>query len=201
MPAKKQKPVVRLSQLFAAFFKIGLFTFGGGYAMIPLMEREIIHKHQWLDDTALLDYFAISQSLPGAFSLNVSSFVGMHVRGKRGAILATLGCILPSFTIILLIAAGLAQFQQQVMVQRFFVGIRAAVTAQILVVALKMGRKVVVDWPTAVLAMTAFALVLVIDLHPILTVIGGALVGLIVYWFFPGPTGQKTQPGRQRGEG
>jgi len=186
--------------LMAAFFKIGLFTFGGGYAMIPLIEREIVEKRQWIGEKDLVDLIALSQSLPGVFAINLSTFIGQRQRGRLGAIASALGCALPSFLVILAIAAGLARFQNLAVVQHFFIGVRAAVTAQILLATLKMGRQIVKDKVTAVIALVAWLLVMVIDLHPILTVLGGATAGMALYWLAPAYTQHVIQPKGKGGE-
>ncbi|NCB00385.1 MAG: chromate transporter, partial [Clostridia bacterium] len=113
--------------LLATFFKIGLFTFGGGYAMIPLIEREVVEKRYWISEKDLVDLIAISQSLPGVFAINLSTFIGKRQRGRLGAIASATGCALPSFLVILAIAAGLARYQNLAVVQHFFIGVRAAV--------------------------------------------------------------------------
>jgi len=186
--------------LAATFFKIGLFTFGGGYAMIPLIEREVVEKHQWISERDLVDLIAISQSLPGVFAINLSTFIGKRQRGRTGAIFSALGCALPSFLVILAIAAGLARFQDLAVVQHFFIGVRAAVTAQILLATLKMGRQIVKDKITAGIALLAWILVMVIDLHPILTVLGGAVAGLALFRLAPGYTQQVLNPKAKEGE-
>ncbi|MDD2458071.1 MAG: chromate transporter [Eubacteriales bacterium] len=184
----------------ATFFKIGLFTFGGGYAMIPLIEREVVEKRCWISEKDLIDLIAISQSLPGIFAINLSTFIGQRQRGRSGAIASAIGCALPSFLVILALAAGLARFQELVVVQHFFIGVRAAVTAQILLATLKMGRQIVKDKVTAVIALAAWLLVIVIDLHPILTVLGGATAGMALYWLAPTYARRIIQPERKGGE-
>jgi len=186
--------------LLATFFKIGLFTFGGGYAMIPLIEREVVEKRHWISEKDLVDLIAISQSLPGVFAINLSTFIGQRQRGRLGAIASAIGCALPSFLVILAIAAGLARYQQLAIVQHFFIGVRAAVTAQILLATLKMGRQIVQDKVTASIALVAWVLVIAMDLHPVLTVLGGAAAGLALYWLAPSYTRQIIKPTQKGGE-
>ena len=181
-------------KLAAAFFKIGLFTFGGGYAMIPLIEREVVEKRQWIGEKDLIDLIAVSQSLPGVFAINLSTFIGKRQRGRLGAIASATGCALPSFLVILAIAAGLSRYQGMVVVQNFFIGVRAAVTAQILLATLKMGRQIVKDKVTAIIALLAWVLVVFMNLHPVLTVLGGATAGLLLFWLAPSYTDRVIRP-------
>lgn len=126
--------------MFFTFFKIGLFTLGGGYAMIPLIEKEVVDNHKWMTREELLDVIAIAQSCPGVFAINVSTFVGYKLNKTRGAILTSLGTALPSFIIILLIAMFFRQFQDNPVVAAMFRGIRPAVVALIAVPTFNMAR-------------------------------------------------------------
>ena len=132
--------------MFFTFFKIGLFTLGGGYAMIPLIEKEVVDNHKWMTREELLDVIAIAQSCPGVFAINVSTFVGYKLRKTRGAILTSLGTALPSFIIILLIAMFFRQFQDNPVVAAMFRGIRPAVVALIAVPTFNMARNARVGW-------------------------------------------------------
>ncbi len=129
-----------LLQSFKTFFKIGLFTLGGGYAMIPLIEKEIVDRHRWMAREELMDVIAIAQSCPGVFAINVSTFVGYRLRKTRGAVCTTLGTALPSFVIILLIAMFFRRFQDNTIVAAMFRGIRPAVVALIAVPTFNMAR-------------------------------------------------------------
>ncbi len=129
-----------LLQSFKTFFKIGLFTLGGGYAMIPLIEKEIVDRHRWMTREELMDVIAIAQSCPGVFAINVSTFVGYRLRKTRGAVCTTLGTALPSFVIILLIAMFFRRFQDNTIVAAMFRGIRPAVVALIAVPTFNMAR-------------------------------------------------------------
>lgn len=129
-----------LFKSFKVFFKIGLFTLGGGYAMIPLIEKEVAEKHKWMTREELLDVIAIAQSCPGVFAINVSTFVGYKLHKLRGALCATLGTALPSFIIILLIAMFFRRFQDNAVVAAAFRGIRPAVVALIAVPTFNMAR-------------------------------------------------------------
>lgn len=119
-------------KLFFTFFKIGAFTFGGGWAMISIIEREVVDNHKWLDKDEFLDALAISQSLPGILAVNISIMVGNKVRGLKGCIISTLGTVLPSFILILLIAIFFSKSYDNPIVERIFKGIRPAVVALII---------------------------------------------------------------------
>ncbi len=132
--------------MFLTFFKIGLFTLGGGYAMIPLIEKEVVDNHKWMTREELLDVIAIAQSCPGVFAINVSTFVGYKLRKTRGAVCTSLGTAMPSFIIILLIAMFFRQFQDNPVVAAMFRGIRPAVVALIAVPTFNMARNARVGW-------------------------------------------------------
>lgn len=122
----------RLHTIFLSFFKIGLFTFGGGYAMLPLIERELIAKRKWIEQKEFLDLLTLAQSVPGPIAVNTSVFVGYKVRGFGGAVAALLGAVLPSFVIILAIALFFADIRQNPVVDAAFKGMRPAVVALII---------------------------------------------------------------------
>ena len=128
----------KLWTIFLTFFKIGAFTFGGGYAMIPLIQREAVEKHHWVTDEDILDIVAIAESTPGPIAINAATFVGYHVAGFAGAVVATLGVVLPSFAIILLISEILHRFQNLQVVQYAFNGIRVGVLVLMLKALIKM---------------------------------------------------------------
>ncbi len=129
-----------LLPLFTTFFHIGLFTIGGGYAMIPLIEAEVVDKKKWISRDDLLDLMAVAQSCPGVFAVNIAIFIGYKIKGTPGALMSTLGCILPSFLIILAIALFFRQFQDNVWVARAFRGIRPCVVALIAAPTFKMAQ-------------------------------------------------------------
>ncbi len=128
-------------QLFLSFLQIGATTFGGGYAMIPLIQREAVEKRHWVTDEDVLDIVAIAESTPGPIAINAATFVGCHAAGFWGAVCATFGVVLPSFLIILLISLFLRQFESLRLVQYAFVGIRAAVLALVLSAVWKLARQ------------------------------------------------------------
>jgi chromate transporter len=127
--------------LFSIFFKIGAFTLGGGYAMLPLIQREVVEKNAWVDEEEFLELLAMAQSAPGPIAVNVAVFVGYKVAGLTGCLLCTLGTVLPSFFIILLIAMYFFNFRSNLYVEGFFKGLKPAVVALIAVPAINMAKK------------------------------------------------------------
>jgi len=169
----------RILTLFLTFFKIGAFTFGGGYAMIPLIQREIVEKHGWMTDEDILDIFAIAESTPGPIAINSATFVGFRTAGFLGAAAATTGVVLPSFVIILLISFLLTGFADIPAVQYAFFGIRAGVLALLVKALWTMYKKNPKGIVSYILMAVAFAATAFLDL-PVLAVLGGcAAVGLI----------------------
>ena len=158
-------------QLFLTFFKIGTFTFGGGYAMIPLIQREAAEKHGWVTDEDILEIVAIAESTPGPIAINAATFVGYRARGFLGALCATLGVVLPSFLIILAIASVLREFRENVYVQYAFRGIRCGVLALILKAMWGMYKKSKKSVPAYIGMAAAFVLVAFVKV-PVLWVIG-----------------------------
>ena len=130
-----------LFELIKTFFKIGIFTLGGGYAMIPLIEEEVVNKHKWVSREEMLDLIAIAQSCPGVFAINIAIFIGYKLRKVSGAIAASLGTALPSFLIILAIAIFFKQFEDNRVVAAMFRGIRPAVVALIAVPTFRMAQR------------------------------------------------------------
>ena len=130
----------RLHTIFLSFFKIGLFTFGGGYAMLPLIERELIAKRKWIEQKEFLDLLTLAQSVPGPIAVNTSVFVGYKVRGFGGAVAALLGCLLPSFAIILAIALFFSDIRQNPVIDAAFKGMRPAVVALIIGPVISLAR-------------------------------------------------------------
>ena len=169
--------------LFTTFFKIGLFTFGGGYAMIPLIKREITEKHGWIGDEDILDIIALSESTPGPIAINMATFIGNRIGGFFGAALATLGVVLPSFIIIFAISAVLREFQQIEAVQFAFMGIRAGVLALLLKALVSMYKSCKKSLFAYIVMAAAFLAVAVVgqflDISVLYVIIGCAVAGLI----------------------
>ncbi len=166
--------------MFAVFAKIGGFTFGGGYAMLPILQREVVDKRQWATQEELMDYFAIGQCTPGIIAVNTATFVGYKRKGIPGGIFATLGVVAPSVVIITVIAAFIRNFQHIEAVQWAFEGIRAAVVALILSAVIKLGKKSLVDVATVVIFLVVAVLSAVTDLSPAMFVVAAGLCGLLL---------------------
>ena len=171
-----------LWQIFITFFKIGAFTFGGGYAMVPLIQREASEKNGWVTDEDILDIVAIAESTPGPIAINSATFVGYRACGVPGSVCATLGVVLPSFIIILAISGILRQFQENVYVQYAFRGIRAGVLALIVKAMWGMYKKCKKNVPAYIVMVAAFVLVAFVKV-PVLWVIAGcAVFGIVTYY-------------------
>lgn len=173
-------------QLFTTFFKIGAFTFGGGWAMISIIEKEIVDKHHWISREEFLDLLAVAQSLPGILAVNISVAVGDRLRKTRGSICAALGTILPSFLIILLIAIFLTPdlIKNNPVVSRIFMGIRPAVVALIIAPVISSARAAKISWKTAVIPIATALLIWSkwpIISNPILFIIIGGVGGYLWY--------------------
>ena len=166
--------------LFLAFAKVGVCTFGGGYAMLPILQREIVEKRQWATNEELMDYYAIGQCTPGIIAVNTATFIGGKRKGVPGALLATLGVVTPSVIIITIIAAFVKNFQHIEAVQWAFEGIRAAVVALIASAVLKLGKKALVDVGAVAIFLIVAALAIVTDLSPVIFVVAAGAVGLLL---------------------
>lgn len=167
-----------LWQLFVTFSKIGGFTFGGGYAMLPMLQREVVEKRGWATEDEILDYFAIGQCTPGIIFVNTATFVGYKKKGVMGAIAATVGSIFPSVIIVMVIAAVLNNFAELPIVQHAFGAIRVVVGVLIVNAVIGMWKKSVVDKFCAVIAVGAFLLSAILSISPIWIVLGAALLGV-----------------------
>ena len=168
-----------LLKLFTTFFKIGLFTFGGGYAMIPLIEREVVQRYRWLEGTEFVDLLAIAQSAPGVFAVNMSVFIGNKLRGTRGALAAALGCVLPSVVIILAIALFFSRFRHVEVVNNVFMGIRPVVVALIAVPVFNVAKSAKVGWATAWIPVLSALLIVAFGVSPIYIIIVAGIAGFV----------------------
>ena len=173
----------KLWKLFFTFFKIGAFTFGGGYAMIPLIQFEAVEKQQWITDDDILEIVAIAESTPGPVAINAATFVGYRTCGFFGAACATLGVVLPSFCVILLISYVLREFQQIKAVQYAFNGIRAGVLALLIKALWTMYKKSPKGWVAYVVMGASFVLTAFLKVNIFLVIIGCALFGLLTAGF------------------
>lgn len=164
--------------LFSTFAQIGGLTFGGGYAMLPMLQREVVEKYGWATEEELTDYFAIGQCTPGVIAVNTATFVGYKRRGVLGGIVATLGVVSPSLVIITIIAACLQNFAENPYVQDAFAGIRVCVCVLILNAVQKLWKKSVVDRPALVICALVFLATLLVDVSPIVLVVLAGAAGV-----------------------
>ena len=164
---------------FKTFFKIGMFTLGGGYAMIPIIEEEVVNRHRWVDKEEMLDLIAIAQSCPGVFAINISIFVGYKLRKVRGAIATALGTALPSFLIILAIAMFFHQFEDNRYIAAMFRGIRPAVVALIAVPTFNLGKSAQLNRFTVWIPVVSALLIWLLGVSPIWVIIAAGLGGYI----------------------
>ena len=164
---------------FSTFFRIGLFTLGGGYAMIPLIEEEVVNRKQWVSKDEMLDLIAIAQSCPGVFAINIATFIGYKLRKTRGAIATTIGTALPSFLIILAIAMFFSQFKDNRYVAAMFRGIRPAVVALIAVPTFRLGQRAKLNWFTIWIPVVSALLIWALGVSPIYIIIAAGIGGYI----------------------
>ncbi len=170
-----------LIQLFITFFKIGAFSFGGGYAMLPLLEEEVIKTHAWMTSSEFIDIFAISEMTPGPISVNAATFLGFRVSGVVGAATATLAVILPSFIVISLIFASLEKFKKSKYVAWIFEGIRPIVFGLIIAAGITVAKSSFIDVKSIIIALGLFYGVSFKDLNPIFAIVIGGVLGVLLY--------------------
>ena len=168
-------------ELFWAFAKVGVMTFGGGYAMLPILQRELVEKRGWVTEEDLMDYFAIGQCTPGIIAVNTATFVGQKKKGVAGGITATLGVVFPSLVIITVLAGIITSASDLAWVRNAFAGIRACVCVQIFNAVVKLVKKAVMDVWTAAIFGAVFLLSLVLDLSPVLFVLLAGAAGVALH--------------------
>ena len=167
-----------LFEMFLTFAKVGVMTFGGGYAMLPILQREVVENKGWATEEELMDYFAIGQCTPGVIAVNTATFIGQKYNGFWGAIFATLGVVFPSLVIISLLAGVIEAFSHLVWVQNAFGGIRICVCVLITNAVVKLFKKAVVDVPTMVIFLAVALCSVLLNLSPVVYVILAAFVGI-----------------------
>ena len=168
-----------LFKLFVTFFRIGVFTFGGGYAMIPLIEKDIVERNRWVGREDFVDLLAVAQSAPGIFAVNMAVFIGYKLRGTRGAIAAAMGCVLPSVVIILLIALFFRQFRHLPVVNNVFMGLRPAVVALIAVPVFSVAKSAKLGWSTVWIPVLSALLIVAFGVSPVYVIAVAALAGFV----------------------
>ena len=169
-----------LIELFLTFARVGVMTFGGGYAMLPILQREIVENKGWDTAEELADYYAISQCTPGVIAVNTATFVGYTRRGVLGGICATLGVVFPSVLIISILAGVIAAFADVPLVQHAFAGIRVCVCVLIFNAVWKLWKSAVVDWKTGLLFGAVFLCAMFTDLSPVWFVLLAAAAGVVL---------------------
>ncbi|MBQ2071134.1 MAG: chromate transporter [Oscillospiraceae bacterium] len=171
---------MKLLSLFLSFAKVGVMTFGGGYAMIPILEREIVENRKWASSEELMDYYAVGQCTPGVIAVNTATFIGYKVAGPAGGVAATLGVVFPSVVIICLIAGILTNFADIPAVKSAFTAIRVCVCVLIFNAVVKLWKGAVKDKAGLVLFLIVFVLSLFFDISPVVFVLFCALAGLVL---------------------
>lgn len=166
-------------ELVCTFFKIGIFTFGGGYAMLPLLEREVVNKRGWADLEELMDYYAIGQCTPGVIAVNVSTFIGYKQKGVVGGICATIGLILPSMIVITIVAGVLDVFASNPYVISAFAGVRVCVCVLMLNACVRFVRSTVKDVFSFCIYIVVLVCMIFIDISPVIFVVAAAFAALI----------------------
>jgi len=178
-PIRPEKQPASLWQLFSVFFKIGTFTIGGGYAMIPLIDREVTERRNWISDDDFVELLALAQAAPGILAMNIAVFVGYRTRGIKGVFSAALGSVLPSFLIILSIATVFTNYKDNEVVERIFKGMRPAVIALVAVPIIRLMQTVRLTWKTAIIPIAAVLLIALVHVSPVWTVLGAGIGGIL----------------------
>jgi len=165
-------------ELFLVFFRIGAVTFGGGLAMLPILERELASRRKWTTSEQLVDYYAIGQSTPGIIAVNVATFIGYSRKGVRGSIVTTTAIVTPSVIIITLLAMFLNNFADIVWVQKALRGINVVVAVLLITAVVRLGRRTILDWFSLAVALAAFISMSVFNVSGVIVVLVSALLGL-----------------------
>lgn len=167
-------------ELYFAFVKIGAFTFGGGLAMMPIMQRELIEKRGWVSEEELIDYFAIGQSTPGIIAVNVATFVGYKKLGCLGGIIGTLGVVTPSWVIIMLLAGAISSVDKYPLAQRALRGINVAVAALLTSVIVKFTKNTIKNFWNALFMLLAFALIYFFKVQSVWIILSSLIIGCLL---------------------
>lgn len=167
-------------ELFATFFKLGLFTIGGGMAMIPLLKDEMVNKKKWLTDEEMLDCLSISQGIPGVIAVNMATYIGYRKKGPVGSLIATVGVIIPSFVAIILVIEALEQVSDSPYVKGAIAGIKSVATALILLATYQVGSHALKSALHYIMAITTFIAVGVLSVNAVYAIIAGCLMGIAI---------------------
>lgn len=168
-----------LFKFFLSCSKIGAFTLGGGYAMIPIMEREFVDKHQWMDKQEFMDIMVVAQTTPGIFSIDIASHIGYKLKGIWGGIVGAMGMALPSIIIITLIAMFFQNFKDNIYVNKFFCGVRPAVVALIAAPCFKMAKTANITWSTSWIPLVSCLLIWLMGVSPIWIILAAGISGYL----------------------
>nr|WP_263327726.1 chromate transporter [Neobacillus sp. Marseille-Q6967] len=171
---------MKLFQIFWTFFKIGPITFGGGYAMIPIIEKEVVDKKKWVKTEEITDVFAIAGSIPGAIAINSSTFIGYKIGGIKGAIAALIGVFLPTFLIVVALSIIFLQIQNNPKIEAALEAIRATIVALIVYAGYLLGKSAIVDKTTLLISFGSMAILFFSPIHPVLIILSGILLGISV---------------------
>ncbi len=169
-----------LLEMFWTFAKIGVMTFGGGYAMLPILQREVVENKGWATEEELMDYFAIGQCTPGVIAVNTASFIGQKKKGVLGGIITTLGIVFPSLVIISALAGVLEAFSHVAIVQHAFGGIKICVCVLILNATVKLAKKAIINLPTIIIFFIVALGSFLTDISPIIFVVLAAITGIVL---------------------
>lgn len=169
-----------LFELFWVFARIGVMTFGGGYAMLPILQRELVEKRKWVTDEEVMDYFAIGQCTPGIIAVNTATFIGQKRKGNVGGIVVTLGLVFPSLVIISILAGFISNFSHIAWVQNAFAGIQVCVCILIINAARKLAEKAVIDKATALIFVVVATASGILDVSPVVYVVVSAVLGIVL---------------------
>lgn len=167
--------------LFLAFFKIGLFSFGGGYAMLPFMQEQTIDVHGWLTTSEFLDILGVAQITPGPISINTATFVGYDIAGILGALTATFAVVLPSFIIVLTISFFFHKFKESKVIQNVFQGLRPIVLGLVASAAVDIGKDVFIDFKAVIISIIVFVLITFRKMNTITLIILAGVMGVLFY--------------------
>ena len=170
-----------LVDLFFTFARIGVCTFGGGYAMLPILQREVVEKRGWATDEELTDYFAIGQCTPGIIAVNTATFIGYKLKSYVGGVVATLGLVFPSLVIITIIAACLSNFADIPVVQHALAGVNACVVALIATSVLKLGKSTLKNALSVAIFLVVLVLGFVVGVSPVILIVAAGLAGFVAY--------------------
>lgn len=172
----------QLLDLFFTFARIGGLTFGGGYAMLPILQREVVEKRKWVTNEEVMDYYAIGQCTPGIIAVNTATFIGQKCAGNIGGVVATLGVVFPSLIIITIIATFLQNFADLAVVKNAFAGIRICVSVLIINAVMKLWKSSVIDISTSIIFFIIFIAAIFTDLSPIVFVLFAGIAGVVLKW-------------------